>query len=111
MSADDLTGPQLGYFARCGREFDVAISVLTGGPSNTTVSTRCARAQERGERAGIIACDCLDVLVQDGHCEKCLTDQPTPVFVYLRAGVAFAVPIILLSMAFIGLRHALHTWL
>ena len=83
----------LNYWERCGQEFDVAIGVLCGGPLGMTVSMRAALAAEQGKRWAVWLCAVLSVLVQPHHCSDTLSPTPSPWFVYVRAGIAFAVAI------------------
>ena len=93
MSASGDPNAGLNYFERCGQEFDVAISVLTGGPLGETVSRRCALAALQGQRWAVVMCAVLSWVVQPHHCAATLSTAPSPWFVYLRAGIAFAVAI------------------
>ena len=82
------------YFERCGIEFDVAVNVLFGGNLGETVSMRAAVAERDGKTWGCWFCWLLARLVQRGHCLDQFLNNPSPVWVYLRAGLAFAVAIL-----------------
>lgn len=86
------------YAQRCGIEFDTAINVLTGGDLDQTVSMRAALAQRAGKTWGCAFCRVLSILVQRDHCADQFTDTQAPWFVYVRAGIAFAIPIAVVSM-------------
>lgn len=49
--------------------YDQALNALTGGHEDETVSSRAARARDRGRRWGCVLCGVLDWLDPD-HCNK-----------------------------------------
>lgn len=81
------------YAERVGTEFDVMINVLTGGDLDQTVSLRAALAQRSGKRWGCLMCRALSAIVQRDHCQDQFTNTQAPWTVYVRAGIAFAIPI------------------
>lgn len=93
------------YLRRVGVEADTAVNVLTGGQLGQTVSERAAYgagwrptdnaavAVQSGprKRGWCLFCGFLSRAVQDGHCGMQFTDQATPGFDMIRAGIAFGV--------------------
>ena len=71
------------------RDADCTADVLTGGPAGETVSVRAALSRNAGEWQGCLMCWFLNWAVQRGHCDKVLTDAPTPWWVYPRAALTF----------------------
>lgn len=58
------------------------VNAITGGDSDESLSSRAARARERGSRVGRVACRVLDVLdpreadrVQGDHCDIALRNH------------------------------------
>ena len=93
MSASGDPNKGLTYWERCGQEFDIACNVLLGGDLGMTVSMRCALAALAGKHWAVVARAVLSRIVQRNHCTATLSSTPSPWFVYLRAGIAFAVAI------------------
>ena len=85
------------YLERCGIEFDTAINVLTGGQLGQTVSLRVAEAERAGKEWGCLFCWFLDWAVQRNHCALQFSKTPSPWTVYVRAGIAFAIGIGLIT--------------
>lgn len=86
----------LAYLKRCGVEFDVATNVLTGGALGETVSLRVAKEEKKEVLKGQDGWGCwfcwfLSKAVQKDHCALQFTEQPSPTFTYVRAGIAFGV--------------------
>jgi hypothetical protein len=72
---------------------DEEINALAGGLPNQTVSLRCAVANRQGKRWARVMCWFLSWAVQRDHCELQFTNAPSPWWVYVRAGICFAVAI------------------
>lgn len=49
--------------------YDQALNALTGGSEDETISSRAARARDRGKRWGCVLCGVLDWL-DPNHCSK-----------------------------------------
>jgi hypothetical protein len=91
------------YLVRNGREFDVAVDTLLGGPENQTVSVSCALARLRGAWWGIALCALLSVLIQRNHCSVVLSTENTTAGTALRSAIAFTVALVALA----AIVHAL----
>jgi hypothetical protein len=110
------------YLKRVGQEFDIAFSVLTGGPLGWTFSKRSAYgagwrpttnrriASQKGPRRWqwCVVCRLLN-FVQENHCALQFTDIPSPPRVYLKAGLAFSALGTVLYTVFHAIRWALLT--
>lgn len=95
------------YLERCGIEFDTEVNVLTGGGLGQTVSMRAALGWRAKKPGWCLFCRFLDIAVQRHHCALQFSDEPAPVPVYLRAGIAFGVGITALAaIAHTGLELA-----
>lgn len=80
----------MNYFQRVGIGTDKFINVLLGGQLDQTVSYRCAVAARNGKPFGCFMCWFLNWAVQRNHCPEQFTNDPTPNFDMVRAGLAFA---------------------
>jgi hypothetical protein len=92
------------------RDADVEANVVAlDGTPGMTVSTHAALAAQRAEWWGIALCAVLNVLVQRNHCVLCLDPAapPTPVIVYVRAGLSFAAATVLIFAGAIWLARTL----
>lgn len=54
-----------GYLHRVTEEADVLVNVATGGKQNETISSRAARADERGSKFGKLLSGFLDLFQRD----------------------------------------------
>jgi|WetSurMetagenome_2_1015567.scaffolds.fasta_scaffold13380_8 hypothetical protein len=77
------------YVDGIGIAFDRLCNTLIGGSPDQTVSMHCAVSWRDGRPFGCIMCWLLSVFVQRDHCAKQFDDQPTDVFSFIRAGLAF----------------------
>lgn len=65
LAAQELTAQHEGYLHRVIEQVDVTANVATGGLQDETISSRSARAAERGSKFGIVMSKFLDLFQKD----------------------------------------------
>jgi hypothetical protein len=65
VAEHEASAAKEGYLHRVTEEADVLVNVATGGKQDETISSRSARAAERGSKFGIVMSKFLDVFQRD----------------------------------------------
>lgn len=82
------------YWSNIAYELDVLLSVITGGPRDTTVSLRVAKAAQaygnKGLHPSCLLCKWLSLTVETDHCANVLADKATKPGGIIRAAAQFA---------------------
>jgi len=65
VAQHEASAAKEGYLHRVTEEADVLVNVATGGKQDETISSRSARAAERGSKFGIVMSKFLDLFEAD----------------------------------------------